>query len=192
MSVEAVTWALSDAPDVPPQCLAVLIGLANHAHPDGRGAYPSQETLAHYARKSVRSVRTDLAELERLGLIRRALRSGRRVVVWDLAIERRRPAAHPVDKPAGHVPERQCASAQPGSTLPSNPEVSFRSTRKWASDEPSKNHQRTQRAHAPAPPGARGAALPPPRTAAGRCARHLGQMAAHCAPCRSELLEVRR
>ena len=73
MSVEAVSWALNDAPDVPPSCLAVLIGLANHAHANGRAAYPSQERLAYYARKSTRSVRTDLATLERLGIIRRGV-----------------------------------------------------------------------------------------------------------------------
>jgi mannose/cellobiose epimerase-like protein (N-acyl-D-glucosamine 2-epimerase family) len=35
-----VFWALNDAPDVPPSCLTVLIGLANHAHTNGRIAYP--------------------------------------------------------------------------------------------------------------------------------------------------------
>ncbi|WP_143193990.1 hypothetical protein [Micromonospora sp. CB01531] len=59
MSIEAVSWALSDAPDVPPSCLAVLIGLANHAHADGRGAFPSQERLAFYAAsRSARSAMT--------------------------------------------------------------------------------------------------------------------------------------
>ncbi|OKI53801.1 helix-turn-helix domain-containing protein [Micromonospora sp. CB01531] len=98
MSIEAVSWALSEAPDVPPSCLAVLIGLANHAHADGRGAFPSQERLAFYARKSVRAVRNDLAELARVGLIRRGdqrhaslLPADRRPIVWDLAMQRRRP-----------------------------------------------------------------------------------------------------
>lgn len=93
MSVEAISWVLNDAPDVPPQLVAVLIGLANHAAPDGRGSYPSQPTLAKYARKSSRAVRDDLAKLEVLGLIRRGdqrlvshLPTDRRPVVWDLVI----------------------------------------------------------------------------------------------------------
>ncbi|PWR14600.1 hypothetical protein DKT69_15570 [Micromonospora sicca] len=93
MSIEAVSWALNEAPDVPPRCLAVLIGLANHADAGGRAAFPSQERLAHYARKTVRSVRRDLDELERLGLIRRGdqrhtafLPADRRPVVWNLAM----------------------------------------------------------------------------------------------------------
>ncbi|MFI7649991.1 helix-turn-helix domain-containing protein [Micromonospora sp. NPDC049460] len=77
--------------------MTVLIGLANHAHANGRAAYPSQERLAHYARKSVRSVQRDLSELARLGIIRRGdqrhvayIPVDRRPVVWDLAMERRR------------------------------------------------------------------------------------------------------
>jgi len=104
LSIEALTWALNDAPDVPPSCLAVLIGLANHAHANGRAAFPSQERLAFYARKSVRSVQNDLKTLEALGLIRRGdqrhtafLPADRRPVVWDLAMERRRPLPGALD-----------------------------------------------------------------------------------------------
>jgi hypothetical protein len=104
MSIEAVAWALSEAPDVPPQCLAVLIGLANHAHANGRAAYPSQERLAFYARKSVRSVQNDLKALEGLGLIRRGdqrhaafLPTDRRPVVYELAMGRRRPLPGALD-----------------------------------------------------------------------------------------------
>ncbi|MGW3789679.1 helix-turn-helix domain-containing protein [Micromonospora arida] len=104
MSIESVAWALRDAPDVPPQCVAVLIGLANHAHANGRAAFPSQERLAFYARKSVRSVRRDLDELVRLGLIRKGdqrhtafLPADRRPVVYELAMERHRPLPGALD-----------------------------------------------------------------------------------------------
>ncbi|MFC8296282.1 helix-turn-helix domain-containing protein [Micromonospora orduensis] len=104
MSIEAVAWALRDAPDVPPQCLAVLLGLANHAHANGRGAFPSQERLAFYARKSVRSVQNDLKTLEALGLIRRGdqrhtafIPADRRPVVYDLAMGRCRPLPGALD-----------------------------------------------------------------------------------------------
>lgn len=95
MSNEAFTWALRDAPGVPAHAVAVLFGLANHADPRGRGAYPSQPTLAGYARKKVRQVRRDIEALEELGLIRRGnqayvafLPPDKRPVVWDLAMER--------------------------------------------------------------------------------------------------------
>ncbi|MEV0456038.1 helix-turn-helix domain-containing protein [Catellatospora methionotrophica] len=204
-----MAWALSEAPDVPPQCLAVLIGLANHAHPDGRAAWPSQERLAHYSRKSTRSVRTDLATLERLGLIRRGnqafvahLPPDRRPVVWNLAVERRRetPAElsnlaepqsgrsadlpQPVDNRAEAdfppVADRAEVQRRPGGST-------AHSGRKRASGEPSltiKNrppHERSLRGVAPV-----GAALPVPR--AGQCATHAGQPAHNCGPCRSEAL----
>lgn len=102
MSVEAITWALNLAP-VPADkngqpntaCAAVLIGLANHAGPDGTGAYPAARTLARYARLSVRSVRTALDRLEAAGVIRpcdpaivaaRIKRADRRPQGWDLDI----------------------------------------------------------------------------------------------------------
>lgn len=47
MSIEAITWALS-APLGGNQKV-LLIGAANHAHPDGSEAYPSLDTLARYA-----------------------------------------------------------------------------------------------------------------------------------------------
>lgn len=206
VSVEAVSWALNDAPDVPPQCLAVLIGLANHAHANGRAAYPSQERLAHYARKSTRSVRTDLATLERLGLIRRGdqrhvahLPTDRRPVVWDLAMERRRtvpasldPFAEPQSGRPAEIPEPVDNRAEAGfppvptgrKQASKRPEAGFRTDRKQASYKPSLNHQE------PSPrsrPNGGGAALPTdPR--AGQCPRHRGSLAHNCGPCRSEAL----
>jgi hypothetical protein len=93
MSVEAITWVLNGALGVKPHFVSTLLGLANHAGPDGRGAYPSQAKLAVYTRKSVRAVRKDLAEMERAGLIRRGdqrlvehLPPDRRPVVYDLVM----------------------------------------------------------------------------------------------------------
>ena len=63
MSVRAIQWALTEAQDLPPSCVAVLVGLANHADDMGRNAYPSESQLAQYARKSARAVRNDLAVL---------------------------------------------------------------------------------------------------------------------------------
>lgn len=94
MSIEATVWALKFAPPMPPQLLGVLIGLADHADSDGRGAYPSVPTLAAYACKDPRSVRRDIKALLDAGLIRTGdprlaahLPSGKRPEVYDLAVE---------------------------------------------------------------------------------------------------------
>lgn len=122
MSIEAVAWALRDAEDVPPHCVGVLIGLANHASADGRGAYPSQRLLARYARKSIRQVRDDLRRLEEIGLIRPGnqrlvehLPADRRPQVWDIALDRNeRAEAH--FRPSGNG--RKPTAAPGGSPLP--------------------------------------------------------------------------
>ena len=76
MSVEAISWALNLAP-VPADrsgqpsstCKFVLVGLANHAGPDGTGAFPSVATLVRYTGLSERTVRTSLDCLEADGIM---------------------------------------------------------------------------------------------------------------------------
>ena len=70
MSVEATSLALNLAP-VPADrgwqpssaCMLVLVGLANHAGPDGTGAFPSVAMLVRYTGLSERTVRTCLDRL---------------------------------------------------------------------------------------------------------------------------------
>lgn len=95
MSREAIDWAFGNAPDVPSQCVAVLVGYAHHADKYGRGAYVSAATLAKYTRKSERQVKYDTSLLVDLKLIRKGdqtlasrLPAGRRPIVYDLAMER--------------------------------------------------------------------------------------------------------
>lgn len=100
MSVEAISWALTLAP-VPADkggqpsspCKFVLVGLANHAGPDGSAAFPSVSTLVRYTGLSERTVRTCLDRLEACGTIRpcdpamvaaRIKRADRRPKGWDL------------------------------------------------------------------------------------------------------------
>ena len=97
MSVQAWNWALEEAPDVPPHLVAPLLGLANHADQNGRGAYCSTATLAWYTRKGRDASRNDLDRLEALGLIRRGdqrmvlhIPPDDRPVVYDLCMEKRR------------------------------------------------------------------------------------------------------
>ena len=100
VSVEAISWALNLAP-VPVDrggqpssaCKFVLVGLANHAGPDGTGAFPSVATLVRYTGLSERTVRTCLDRLEAAGIISpcdpdivaaRIKRADRRPQGWDL------------------------------------------------------------------------------------------------------------
>lgn len=111
MSVEAISWALNHAP-IPTDrkdassLAVVLIGLANHADPYGRNAFPSVATLTRYTRLSERTVRTTLDRLEALGLIKRSdpaivaahiKRADRRPKGWDLAIHSGVQSSHPAD-----------------------------------------------------------------------------------------------
>ena len=100
MSVEAISWALNLAP-VPADrggqpssaCKFVLVGLANHAGPDGMAAFASVATLVRYTGLSVRTVRTCLDRLAAAGIISpcdpdivaaRIKRADRRPQGWDL------------------------------------------------------------------------------------------------------------
>ncbi|WP_329055360.1 helix-turn-helix domain-containing protein [Amycolatopsis sp. NBC_01488] len=73
MSIEVINWALTRAP-IPrdrrdaSSLAVVLVGLANHADPDGRNAFPSLARLSRYTRLSERSVRYALRALEELDL----------------------------------------------------------------------------------------------------------------------------
>jgi Helix-turn-helix domain len=100
VSVEAISWALNLAP-VPADrggqpssaCKFVLVGLANHAGPDGTGAFPSVATLVRYTGLAERTVRTCLDRLASEGIISpcdpdivaaRIKRADRRPQDWDL------------------------------------------------------------------------------------------------------------
>lgn len=96
MSIQALVWALKEAPVTDPVSHLVLLVLADTAHDDGTNARPSQTTIARIARVSVRTVGYKLKLLEEQGLIRRGdqqqvahLHAGRRPTVWDLNLRRR-------------------------------------------------------------------------------------------------------
>lgn len=67
MSVEAVSWALTVP--VGGNQKVVLIGLANHAHPDGTESYPSLDTLAAYAACDRSTARRNVRKLVEAGWI---------------------------------------------------------------------------------------------------------------------------
>jgi Helix-turn-helix domain len=100
VSVEPTSWALNLAPVAADRggqpssaCKFVVVGLANHAGPDGTGAFPSVATLVRYTGLSERTVRTCLDRLEAEGIISpcdpdivaaRIKRADRRPQGWDL------------------------------------------------------------------------------------------------------------
>lgn len=90
MSVEAMSWALSQP--LGGHAKVVLIGIANHARPDGKGAWPSASTLTKYAHCSHRTVQRYIVQLEAEGWIVRAGthvpdgRADKATVVWDLPL----------------------------------------------------------------------------------------------------------
>jgi hypothetical protein len=135
VSVEAISWALNLAP-VPADrggqpssaCKFVLVGLANHAGPDGTGAFPSVATLVRYTGLSERTVRTCLDRLEAAGIIlpcdpdivaARIKRADRRPQGWNLNLSLVR---GDLDDAAVAVPQhqlpglgiRRATGAQPG------------------------------------------------------------------------------
>ncbi|MCO1575474.1 helix-turn-helix domain-containing protein [Crossiella sp. SN42] len=111
MSVEAIVWALNDAP-LPPEepgqpsrsALAfTLVALANHASPDGTAAFPSVRRLVSYTHLSERTIRACIRRLETCGLITptnpaivaaHIARADRRPQGWDLALHRTRDPEH--------------------------------------------------------------------------------------------------
>lgn len=112
MSIEAISWALNEAP-IPQErrdassLAIVLVGLANHADPNGRNAFPAVSTLARYTRLSERSVQYALRSLEELGLITPSdpdivaayvKRADRRPKGWDLVIHIEVQTPHPAGR----------------------------------------------------------------------------------------------
>lgn len=67
MSVEATAWALNVP--VGGNTKVVLLGLANHAHPDGRESYPALDTLARYAHCNRSTARRNVRRLAAEGWI---------------------------------------------------------------------------------------------------------------------------
>jgi Helix-turn-helix domain len=135
MSVEAISWALNLAP-VPADrggqpssaCKLVLVGLANHAGPDGTGAFPSAATLVRYTGLSERTVRTCLDRLEAAGIISpcdpdivaaRIKRADRRPQGWDLDLSLIR---DDLDEPGVNAPHGQSPARRAGLAAAGRPD----------------------------------------------------------------------
>ena len=100
MSLDAMLWALKEAPVSDPTEALILVALADAANSDGTAAFPSRNTIAEWARCSVPTVARRLKALEGRGLIERGdqnlvailtkIPPDRRPVVWNLRLDKRR------------------------------------------------------------------------------------------------------
>lgn len=140
MSLEAMVWALTKAPVADPVARLVLVGLANHAGPDGAGAWPKQATLAEYVGVSTRTVRTKLRLLEDVGVIRPGdqrtvahISADRRPTVWDLQMTAEKRAEDVSGRATGGnlrpdgrkstTPRAEDDDTTGGNTLPTEPSL---------------------------------------------------------------------
>lgn len=161
MSIEAISWALNKAA-IPhgrrdaSSLAIVLVGLANHADPDGRNAFPAVSTLARYTRLSERSVQYALRALHELKLIKPSdpdivaayvKRADRRPKGWDLAIHSETQTLHPVED---HEVQARHNGVQ--TTTPRGAALA---------PEPSLNRPENRPSRERAPRGARAAGVPP-------------------------------
>lgn len=117
MSVEAVKWAMNDAPMLrtdkgKPDTTArhLLAALAEHAHPNGREAYPAVPLLQWKTGYSRRTVQEALGRLEGAGLIK-ATGMKRGSTVYALALHLTRPASDKAEISAA-TEQRRAATAE--------------------------------------------------------------------------------
>jgi hypothetical protein len=142
-----MTWALAlpKAALENPAARHVLLCLANYAGSDGRGAFPSANTLSEDTGLSERTIRLKLSELEASGWIvegNQAIaaayidRRDRRPVVYDLQMKR---GANPAPRKERGADNRTgCSSQQSG--VQENAERGAA-----AAPNPSLNHQLTEK-----------------------------------------------
>jgi len=154
MSIHAVSWALKQ-PVKPASAKLALIAIGNYADAYGR-CWPSQQTLAADTNLTERSIRTAIATLEKLGLLKRVTR-------------RRKDGSRASDRfliPAlmqGHGQPEDFSGCEYDTDEPTG--KFFRDNRKNTTEqpekssglttfEPSKNHQRNHSSAASPPPPA--------------------------------------
>ena len=82
MSVQATSWALEESKHGGSELL-VLIVIANHAHPDGTGSWPSLNTIARESRMSKRGVQYIIEKLEASGEIQVKRNKVKRGDQWE-------------------------------------------------------------------------------------------------------------
>lgn len=97
MSVQAMSWALTQQVITNATARHVLLCLANYADQDGKSAFPSVATLKHDTGLSERTIRAKLADLQQAGVIVEGNqkvvaayidRGDRRPICYDIVLKR--------------------------------------------------------------------------------------------------------
>lgn len=119
MSVEAIQWALY-LPHPNPTHKAVLVGMANHANPDGKDCFPSIDRLEKYTSLGRSTIIRAIKQMEDLGILS-AVRTVGKVTKYTLNFDWQaqddqcrsgtRPTAGPVPEREEPVPQRDGGSA---------------------------------------------------------------------------------
>ncbi|MFG1997111.1 helix-turn-helix domain-containing protein [Actinoplanes sp. NPDC048988] len=180
----AVRELIRDTRDLSANERMVLVVIATHSNRDG-DAYPSAQTIADIVGCSLRTVQRAVARLVNLGRL-----AVRRVAGIASNVYRVLTSAPQPTMTSGNEAASKSSAVASAPVTPEVPKFSEGSKgaprRDWRrflpsgvkSNNPASGTQPFQR---------RGAALPP-AVGADRCSRHVGQLAAHCAPCRSEAI----
>ncbi|MEU4214052.1 helix-turn-helix domain-containing protein [Actinoplanes sp. NPDC026623] len=207
MSVYVTSWVWDNATTIGGNDLLVLLAIADNTDDTGANAWPSVATLARKTRLNERTVQRITRRLAQDGhLIVEATTGGRRsnryrIPMTQPAAAPPPPVQPPIDevdpgsptqtRPAPGYPQRHDAYPQPPAARhPGGPPPRHDATAPPAGAPPLPRRNRATRTSLTHPrttpradrrPG--GPAAPP-----DRCARHLGQSAHNCGPCRSELV----
>jgi hypothetical protein len=122
MSVQAMSWALTQQEITNAAARHVLLCLANYADSDGNAAFPSVATLSRDTGLAERTVRYKLDELESAGVIKKGNqrivqayidRGDRRPICFDIVMKRGAPDAGRNERGAPHD-RTGCTSRQNG------------------------------------------------------------------------------
>lgn len=139
-----MSWALEQNDIIDATARYVLLCLANYADKNGKGAFPSAQSLSDDSGLSVRTVRYKLEHLLEVGAIQLGNQSiaaayidrhDRRPVVYDLCIERGAPPA-PGKERGANDDTTGCSSEHNGVQLTTERGAP-------AAPNPSSNHQLT-------------------------------------------------
>ena len=134
--------------DLPPTPRLVFLALCDCANDQGE-CYPSVQNLMGKTGLSDRGVQKNLVELERLGYVRREIRTGRSTVYW-LSTDPRTSFTPEPDSPPNHVhptPERR--SPPPPNHVHPTPERRSPRTINEPSIEPSMKRKKAQKRPVP-------------------------------------------
>ncbi len=87
MAIECMVWVLDLEGEITTNEKFVLLGIANHAQPSGKGAFPSLETLSRYTRLSKSTVQRCVKKLVNQGLLTKSSGNGRKSTSYAIEMD---------------------------------------------------------------------------------------------------------